>query len=282
MPSPRRKQTVIRTVSIVAIVAVPLVSAWADLRAHPPDRYPDAGDEALAAYLEARNPIIEQLLPLGAGGLRLYADLDTASGRAFLQHAAIGIVAGAALYGEGTSIEVHERAHLLYANRTEIVDAILARLPAPEPTQYAATSAHEHVAEMAAMAWDVLVPPENVCLALSPTEFLTVFDKAVPGTAGFVARFLEHGAFATRPDRDSLRRIADSLSAPLAAEWRQLWAEIDAQRDSTGALRPWPRPTLYTVVRAHQKAFAESRHVVERAAAWLMLPSVGLARLIAM
>lgn len=247
-----------RTIRLVSLAAV-AVSLLALLAQGPSDRVapryvpvlspdsavgpPHGGAESpaqqVAAYRARRHPAVDRLLPDAARGTRFYADLDGKSGMAFLRARAIGIAVNVGLEGaEGT--ELHERAHLMYAEQPRLVRALLRRLPPPDPSTYAAKNDHEHFASMADAAWEVLVEPEGLCRAETSLEILVRLERSVPGTAGFVAWYLRTGAFdddsaATRDAaRDAVRAEAERLTATLRPQWEALWQQLEAQREPDG------------------------------------------------
>lgn len=198
--------------------------------------------QQVAAYRVRRHPAVDRLLPDAPAGTRFYEDLDGNAGRAFLRARAIGIAVDVGLAG-AEGIELHERAHLLYAEHPRLVRALLRRLPPPDPSSYAAENDHEHFASMADAAWEVLVEPEGLCRVETPLEILVRLDRSVPGTAGFVAWYLRSGALDedSIAARDAVLAEAERLAAPLRSQWEALWQPLEARRQPDGTFSAGPR-----------------------------------------
>jgi len=123
------------TVALGVILFGPIALAAWDLRRV--DRVagtPAPAEEA--RYLSRRSPVIDQLLPGGAGGVRFTKDLEGNAGMAFTRIAAIGLAASVADDPWAGSTELHERAHLVDAFVPELVARLQPdRTFAPWPVQ---------------------------------------------------------------------------------------------------------------------------------------------------
>jgi len=106
--------------------------------------------------------------------------LGTAAGMAFPDSAAIARVADDGNSPWPEFVELHERAHLVEAFLRREVDELLLRLPEPNPDEYAATNRREHFAETAARAWEIIEPPDNVCVDVTPADRLRDAEQRVP------------------------------------------------------------------------------------------------------
>ena len=220
-------------------------------------------------YLARRNSVVDRLLPEGAGGTLFVEDLDEKLGIAI---AATGtIVISQAALPDAEDTEIHERAHLLHANAPSEVARVMRALPPPTQS-YASKSDTEHFAEMAASAWRIIVPNENGCLVQTRAELLREEEKAVPGTAAFVTRFLSDSAMAGRDSMLDVYIEAERLTAPLRDEWSAVWSHVDAQRTAQGTLRSWGRPCVAQII-GGQRAFLGGGNAFDKFAAALMLPA---------
>jgi len=228
--------------------------------------------DRVADYLDRRDPVVDQLLPEGRGGTRFYEDLGGDAGRAFIANAAIALATTAGNGAWPEAVEVHERAHLLRAFFPAEAGQILAALPPPAPAEYAATNPGEHFAEMAATAWAIAALPEGMCLDQSRLLRLEDAERRVPGTAGFVARFVRRLP-PQDDDDEELRAMADRLSAPQRDDWNSLWRAIDARRRPDGSLEPLGPRTVREWIDA-QRATASSGGWIERIAGASFVPSL--------
>jgi hypothetical protein len=274
----------LRLTSVAVIVFGPIVAAgWAIQTA---DRVllsyhsvqPHAAQGPMGAnvrrYLEKRNPAVDRLLPDGAGGTWFFEDLEGNAGMAFVNVPAVGLATSIASEGWPEATELHERAHLMYAYLPEQVSRLMARLPRPREGDYAATNQSEHLAEMAAAAWEIVAPPESFCLEGTPLERLRAGDARIPGTAAFVAWYLRGLSPLEVEDHDALSEAAAALVAPYRTEWEVLWRAIDKRRLAGGGLRPWPRRTVREYVQAWRTGSLASQNRVERIGGYLMTPSL--------
>jgi hypothetical protein len=139
----------------------------------------------------------------------------------------------------GAAVELHERAHLLESFEWRTVGKIIAHLSAPAPGSYAAKSGVEHFAEMAASAWSVMRMFDGTCIA-NVEELLAEAERDVPGTSGFVARFLTIDPLDDATSSSALSAAAQKFIAPQAAAWDSLWNAVDARRRPDGAYEEWP------------------------------------------
>ena len=292
----RRIRWTLRVIAVVLLCFGPIATAafeirhanglasfaYAEVRPYEMSVAPEAppdGDPAFVAtrYLSRRSPAIDRLLPVGAGGVRFFEHLGGSAGMAFPGAAAIGLSASADLGFWPEAVELHERAHLIHAFVPALVGRLMSRLAPPAPDEYAATDAGEHFAEMAAAAWEVVAPPDGICVQESPVALLAEAEASVPGTAGFVAWYLRHGAPLDKEDaREALALAAETLAAPQRSEWEALWAALEARRLPDGTFAPWRHPNVRT--------YLESRRIEARTVGgwygWLvdvsLLPSLGV------
>ena len=283
-PRPRRRWRVIvalRLTSLAMILFGPIVfGAWS---VHVAGRARSQAADRALPYADRRNPAVDAVLPEGRGGTHVYADLGGDAGRAFTATATIGLSNTA---GEGPwpeSVELHERAHLAHAFLPTEVERLLARLGAPAPDEYAATNPGEHFGEMAARAWEIASPPDGFCLGATPAERLEEAETRVPGTAGFVVRYLRYltpapesysSAEAAAKAADELRALADRLSAPQRAEWEALWQAIDARRRPGGDFEPWGYRTVREFIEAQRTRALASGRWLDTIAAAALVPSL--------
>ena len=295
LPSARARRNAVRCTAAFIIVAAPIiVSAWAVRngpdRTFPHERItpPTAMDTVdslspagrVAAYLRERNPVVDRLLPAGDGGTLFFEHLDgKAAGMAFPATASIAVETGDGMLAIAESVELHERAHLLHAFARPAVNALLARLGHPRPDLYAVTNPGEHFAEMAAGAWDVLVPPRGMCLALTPLERLVESERDVPGTAGFVVWYLGQPAMTNVENRALLLARAESLSAPVRAEWARIGDALHQRRSADGTFEPWHAMSVRQSLESFYGEMRRSPHLVERIASVTLLPSLAVVKL---
>ncbi len=203
----------------------------------------DSREVGAQTYLAHRSPIVDRLLPAGAGGTHFVSSLGRWAGMAFPDSAAIALVADDATGPWPESVELHERAHLVEASLPREVGELMSRLPAPSPDEYAATNRGEHFAEMAARAWEIVEPPDNVCVDGTPADRLRDAEQRVPGTSGFVEWYLRHLPAGVE-GRGDLAALAATFRAPLAPQWDALWQAIDARREPGGGFTPWGPRTI--------------------------------------
>jgi len=238
-----RFSAVLRLVAAGVILVGPIaVAAW-DLRQAPRVGGTPAPVEE-AQYLSRRNPVIDELLPNGQGGVRVVEHLDGKSGMAFTRVAAIALAAPVASEAWPGSVELHERAHLVDAFLPEVVALLMTRMPPPASGEYAATNDGEHFAEMASSAWELVVPPDNMCIEGTPVEALRAAEAKVPGTAGFVVWYLQHPALAGTELAGPLRPVAEELIASSRIEWDALWQALDERRLADHTFAPWRVQTV--------------------------------------
>jgi hypothetical protein len=290
----RRWSTVVRIVAAAVLVVAPLFAALSATRgwdqrglalvrlADSAARGRDTGGAPahIARYVALRVPAIDRLLPAGEGGTKYFEHLDGNAGIAFPATATIGIDAGNGALDAGEATEIHERAHLLHANLPREVDALLAHLPSARPTEYAAKNSGEHFGEMAARAWEIASPPRNVCVVGSPVERLRDTERAVPGSAGFVAWYLRNPVLRDVDGREQLLAEAARMTAQQRAEWETIWTALERRRLADGTFEPWRAMTV--------SEWLESTRLSEwRSGGWLgrldgvaMLPSVAVAKLL--
>ena len=274
----------IRLAAVAVIVFGPIASAaWT---VHGPERGrpgyveidPAAASgsdaERIRAYLARRNPALDRLLPNGAGGTRFFEDLDGNAGMAFPHLSLVAISATAGDGGWPGAVELHERAHLLHAFLPEEVAGLLVRLAAPSPGEYAATNDREHFAEMAAKAWEIVSPPESMCVDGTPAERLRDAETRVPGTAAFVMWYLRNLRDESVGSDEDLARTAEAFSARYGAESNAVWTAVDERRLPDGGLRPWGYRTPREYLEGMRAGARASRHLVDRIAGHLLLPSL--------
>lgn len=282
----RRLRRALRLAAIGMVVVGPIVSAR--LALHAPPRFlvthtevdPSVGSgpavESVRAYVALRDPAVDRLLPAGEGGTRFFRDLDGKSGMAFLSSATIGLAVPRDLGGWPEATELHERAHLLHAFVPGEVGRLLARLPAPEDGEYAATNRHEHLAEMAAAAWEIVVPPDLFCVETPPADRLREAEARVPGTAGFVQWYLRNLPHTGDQNTVALLRTAAELAATYQSESDALWETIDTRRLPGGDFQPWGHRTVRDVIEAQRAAAVSSGRLSGRVASYLLLPSLAV------
>jgi hypothetical protein len=270
---------------LITVVFGPIVAAdWAirpsdqSLLRYPEIRNEDAGPAAedVRRYLDGRNPAVDRLLPGGEGGTRFFEHLDGNAGMAFVHVPAVGLAASVASAAWPEAIELHERAHLMYEFLPDEVSRLTARLPRPQTGEYAATNQSEHLAEMAAAAWEAVARPGAFCLDGGPVERLRASETRIPGTAAFAAWYLRSLAPGDVDDHAALSEAAAALIAPYQAEWEALWRAIDQRRLAGGTLRPWPRRTPRESLEAWRTHSLESRSRIERIGGYLVTPSLAV------
>jgi hypothetical protein len=233
------------------------------------DRHEVAG----RMYLADRSPVVDRLLPPGAGGTHFFNTLGTDAGLAFPDSASIALVADDAASPWPESVELHERAHLVDANLPREVGALMSHLPAPNPDEYAATNRGEHFAEMAAKAWEIVEPPDNVCVDGTPADRLRDAEQRVPGTSGFVEWYLRHLP-ADVEGRHDLAALAANLRAPFAPQWDALWQAIDARREPGGGFTPWSPRTVRQFLEAQRAEAMASGRWIDRVTSAALVPSL--------
>lgn len=242
--------------------------------------------KARVPYADHRNPVIDRLLPEGVGGTRYYDYLGKvgrrgdALGLAFLRGGAIGLLSTLETNSWSASTELHERAHLLYQALSSPFARLLAKLPSPAADEYAAENSHEHVAEMAARAWEIVTDLDNACVEGTPMDRLRDADRRVPGTAGFVAWYLRDPSAGPADHRAELATLADELSAPQRNEWDVIWREVEARREPNGTFRPWEQMSIRQLLEADQTALFAGDQWFSRLAAVATAPSIMLLKLL--
>lgn len=230
--------------------------------------------ESVREYLAARDPIVDRLLPNGAGGTRFFEELDGNAGVVFDALPAVGIAADIETSGWPEATELHERAHLLYTFLPEIASRLMARLPAPMPGEYAATNANEHLAEMASAAWEVVAPAKLFCPVAPSVERLHDAEARVPGTAGFVSWYLRHVPRESTEGYEELSRTAAALAAPYRSESEALWLAVEARRLRGGELRPWRYRSVRNYLEGRRAVAGASGDWIGRIASYSMTPSL--------
>lgn len=225
-------------------------------------------------YLAGRDPAVDRLLPNGVGGTRFFEDLDGNLGMAFVHVPAVGISATVGGAGWPEATELHERAHLLYAFLPEEVSHLMARVPAAGPGEYAAKNGNEHLAEMAAAAWEVVAPPELLCVEGTPVERLRDWEIRVPGTAGFVAWYLRNLRRGDVESYGEVSRTAAVLAAPYQAESDAVWKAIEDRRLPSGEFQPWGHHTVRDYLEAWRAEAHASEHWFDRIGGYLLAPSL--------
>jgi hypothetical protein len=288
LPS-RRALRFLRVMALAAIVIGPIARAAWDLHrtesadlGYPevltPDAFtPTTGPAArVGEYLKNRSPIVDLVLPAGAGGVRFYEHLDGAAGMAFAGVATIGIAADADLGWWPESTEIHERAHLAYAFLPAVVGPLMAAMPPPAASEYAATNPGEHFAEMAATAWQIVRPPEGICIDGTPESNLREAEARVPGTAGFVAWFLRQPSLAD----PHLLEAAESMLGDSRAEWEALWRALEARRGPAGRFDRWRHLTIRDHIESARFDLRMRAGWAGPAASLLFLPSLAVLALV--
>lgn len=275
MPPRRRVLRVLRWIAVLIILIGPIGAAALEMRDGVPAGALPASDERVARYLGTRSAQIDHLLPDGAGGTRFYESLDDALGKAFTHAAAIGIAVSAGNLMPLESVELHERAHLIDAFLPAEVAALMVRVPAPAEGELAAKDPGQHFAEMAAHAWLIVAPPPNdVCVDGTPADQLERAEARVPGTAGFVLRYLK--VVPPPDDAQRLRELADRLSAPQRNEWNAIWRGVDARRRIDGTFEPWTARSIREQLAARRAELWISGNWIDRTAALAILPSLAI------
>jgi hypothetical protein len=264
-----------RRVAVLVVIFGPIaLGAW---HVHVTSRRDparlDPAPPHAADYLSRRSPAVDRLLPEGRGGTYFYEDLGGVAGRANLIAASISLSTSDGDDAWPEAVELHERAHLVHAFLPTEAAAIMARLPPPADDEYAATNRREHFAEMAAKAWAVVAPPDGFCLGLTPAAHLTEVEARVPGTAGFVLRYLQQMPLPPEGGGD-LVATAERLSAPQRGEWDALWRHVEARRRPDGTFEPWAFATIREYIDAKRAEMATSGGWMEKMAAVALLPSL--------
>lgn len=274
----------VRLAALAVILFAPIAQASWVLRAPGPvaagyvEIDPDAASgpsaESVKAYLAVRDPVVDRLLPNAAGGTRFFEDLDGNAGMAFAAVPAVGIGADIDSSGWPEATELHERAHLLFTFLPEEVSRLMARLPAPESGEYAATNANEHLAEMASAAWEIVALPKLSCPVATPVERLHDAETRVPGTAGFVSWYLRHVPRPSIEGYAELSRAAAALAAPYRAESEALWMAVEGRRLPGGEFRPWEYRSVRDYLEGQRAVARASGDWIGRIASYLLTPSV--------
>ena len=239
-----------------------------------------------SAYAAHRNPAVDRLLPEGYGGTRYYDNLGKVSRRgdalgvAFLRAGAIGLLRTLDTDSWSAATELHERAHLLYQALSSDFARLLAKLPEPAADEYAAENPHEHVAEMAATAWEIVTDLDNACVDGTPLGRLRDAERRVPGTAGFVGWYLRDSSLGPSQQRAELAKLADELSAPQGEEWNAIWSDVEARRQRNGTFKPWEPMSIRQLLEADQSAYFASSRFIDPLAAIAMAPSIMLLKLL--
>jgi hypothetical protein len=216
--------------------ALPLIDAR-ELLAHPGTSGPSCSED--------RYPIVDRLLPEGAGGTVFVDDLGNNAGVALQASGTIELARNVA-QPSVSETELHERAHLLEFAQPDIVARLMRGQKAPAAGQYAATSPVEHFGEMAGHAWQVVqqLRPIEACVMDSPPEFLRKTDQDVPGTAGFVLWYLRDAEFAAMDGADALLAEAERLTVDRSRDWQALYAALRAREFPSGGFRVWPEHSV--------------------------------------
>ncbi len=230
--------------------------------------------ESVREYLADRDPVLDRLLPDGAGGTRFFEDLGGNAGMAFPLTSAIGLAARVVAGGWPEAIELHERAHLLFASLPEQASRLIARMAAPAPGEYAAKNVGEHLAEMAAMAWQVLIPPEAACIDGAPASRLLDAESRVPGTAAFVSWYLRILGPEDVESHEEIARTAAALAAPYQQESDVLWKALEDRRLPGGHFRSWEPLTVRGYLEGRRFHARVSRRWLDRVEGYLLMPSL--------
>ena len=296
-PFSPRTRFIVWSVSLTIILFGPIVQAAVDLhrvRSTTVFAFPEvqpaksqgeaaagaAGAASRAAnYLAKRNPIVDRLLPEGEGGIRFFEQLGGDSGLAEARTASIALMANdSEAWPE--SVELHERAHLLDAFLFHEVENLMARLPDAARDEYAAKNRGEHFGEMAARAWEIVSPPDGICIDGTPVEVLRKIETRVPGTAGFVAWYLRQPSLGVEEGRDELAALAAQLSAPQQVEWDALWRALEARRRPDGRFEKWRYSSVRAYLEVQQSVARATGGWFGRAQAILLVPSLTIVRLV--
>lgn len=285
----------LRPCAVAFIVVGPLaVTAW---RIHGPERltlgYTPV--ETPPEYAAQRLAAIDRLLPDGAGGTRFYESLERDGersptlGMAFTARAAIGLSATARLGVWIGEVELHERAHLLDAYQSALVAEFMRRIPRPAPGTLAASEPGQHFAEMAAQAWPfvaslVTVPDIRLQICVEPLDVAALrhAETRVPGTAGFVSRYIDvlSESEPTIARAETLRQASLELSARYRETLASIWHIIDQRRQTDGTLKPWPKPTVSATLAGVRADMARSDHWIDTIAAAVYAPAHLLSKLL--
>jgi hypothetical protein len=238
-----------------------------------------AGAASRAAnYLAKRNPIVDRLLPEGEGGTRFFEQLGEYAGLAVARNAAIALTVTSDYEPWPETVELHERAHLLDAFLFHEVENVMARLPDPASTEYAAKNRAEHFGEMAAKAWEIVSPPDGICIDGTPVEALRKVEVRVPGTAGFVAWYLRQPSLGVEEGRDELSTLAAELSAPQRGEWDALWKALESHRRPDGTFEKWRYSSVRAYLEVQQSVARATGGWFGRSQAILLVPSLTIAK----
>jgi len=238
--------------------------------------------KASARYRASRDTMIDLLLPEGAGGTNIAGTLGPDhDGEAFPDRAEIKIVADAVLDSvarmgtrRGDQVELHERAHLLDANHPDLVLALLRKLPAPDPEEYAAKDGGEHFAEMIAKGWAILELQQAAGFCPDLVGAMRHEEQRVPGTAGAVAWIAPTWSRVRGQPIDSmLRREVDSLLSPTQAEWRAIAGAVEARRQANGHLAVWPALNGAAKLRRARAALLQDPSLTRRTVGVILWPA---------
>jgi hypothetical protein len=274
----------LRCIAIVAILFGPIASAawaigepgsvlWSYVEVDSGTANGPAAD-SVREYLAGRDPVLDRLLPSGAGGTRFFKDLDGNAGMAFPLTSAVGLAAGVDSGGWPEAIELHERAHLLYASLPEEASRLIARVPPPVPDEYAGKNASEHLAEMAATAWQVVTPSDRACMDGTPSERLLDAERRVPGTAAFVSWYVRVLRQEDVDGHEEIARTAPALAAPYRHESDAIWKAVEDRRLPGGHFRPWENPTVRGHLEGRRAQARVSSHWLDRIEGYLLMPSL--------
>lgn len=278
MPWHRRLRNISIVVGSAVILFFPIAAGLWDLRqATVLPSAAEVDDPRVSRYLSVRSPMVDRLLPVGAGGVR-FSDRIENAGEAHLEAAAIVLNPDHIVDGWPESTELHERAHLAFAFLAPETGALLARLPAPAPDEYAAKNGTEHFAEMAKRAWQLVAPPGDFCPDLEGVDGLTIAEALVPGTAGLVAWYLRQPDLVVAGDRAALAEAADRLMAPYRAEWDAIGRGLDARRRADGTFDPWTAVSVREHIEIRRASSWAEGTLLGRVHAVLLTPSLAIAR----
>ena len=100
----------------------------------------------------------------------------------------------------------------------------MSRIPPAAADQYAATDDGEHFGEMAAKAWEIIAPPAMFCVDGTAAQRLEDAETRVPGTSGFVLRYLNLLPARLQDEEGVFQRTAEAgrRTAPPLIELRTL------------------------------------------------------------
>jgi len=121
-------------------------------------------------------------------------------------------------------------------------------------------------------------PAANFCVDGLLTDRLETAESRVPGTAGFVARYLRIVPAPAEGQDAELRAMAERLSAGQRDEWAAIWRGVDAHRRPDGTFTPWAYRTVREYLELRRAESQTSNRWMDRITGALLLPSLVIVR----